>query len=211
MGAPKIKRRPKQLRDYYPAKDYTPTKAEDGSGTRKLIQDAHAALDKWVMKAPAKAAVFKKILGAETRATGRYQQRSRPFVLKNDEDGTDGYRGVRDVKRRPRIKDAKWNESQPNLEKIGDRAVNHAAHDARGILDWLAAAELNIVRTEKHQAAAEFANAHFERHTRARRRFFKDHRQGFPGERPITTAVLVSGGDLEDAPQLGAVELIDVE
>ena len=49
-----------------------------------------------------------------------------------------------------------------------DRAVNHAAHDARGILDGLAASELDVHRAQKHRRAAQFANAHFERKPRAR-------------------------------------------
>ena len=44
------------------------------------------------------------------------------------------------------------------MERADDRPMNHAAHHASGILDGFAAAELNVVRAEKHHAAAELAN-----------------------------------------------------
>jgi hypothetical protein len=39
-------------------------------------------------------------------------------------------------------------------ERANDRAVHHAAQYARGVLDVLAAAELNVVRVEKHHLAS---------------------------------------------------------
>jgi len=52
-------------------------------------------------------------------------------------------------------------------EGADDRAVNHAAQHARGVLDRLAAAKLNVIGIEKHGPAAEFVDADLKR-TRVR-------------------------------------------
>ena len=38
-----------------------------------------------------------------------------------------------------------------------DRAVQHPAHDAGGVLDWFAASELDVVGAQEEDVAAEFA------------------------------------------------------
>src|ERR1017187_5252022 len=62
-------------------------------------------------------------------------------------------------------------------------AMNHAAHDTRGVLDRLAAAELDVHRAQKHRQPAEFADADLERQPRARGLLGKHQRPSLAGER----------------------------
>ena len=68
-------------------------------------------------------------------------------------------------------------------ERADDRAVNHAAQHAGGVLDRLAAAQLNVIGIEKHRLPAQFADADLKRNPRARGRFGKDQRPGLAGQR----------------------------
>jgi len=43
-----------------------------------------------------------------------------------------------------------------------DGSVDHAAENAGGVLDWLAAPELDVVLGEKHDVASELADADLE-------------------------------------------------
>ena len=56
----------------------------------------------------------------------------------------------------------------PLRERADHRAVDHPPEHARGVLDRLAAAELDVVRTEEQRVPAQLANADLERHPRAR-------------------------------------------
>ena len=53
-------------------------------------------------------------------------------------------------------------------EGADDRAVNHPAHHPRSVLDWLAAAELDVIGVEKHRPPAKFVDTDLERNPRAR-------------------------------------------
>ena len=89
--------------------------------------------------------------------------------------------------------------------------VDIARQHARRVGDGLAAAELAVGGVQKDRIAAELAHRHLERDAGPGRRLLEDHRQGLAGERPVAPAVLVGDADIEDAAQLGAVELVDVE
>ena len=54
-------------------------------------------------------------------------------------------------------------------ESSDDDAVQHSSHHARGILDWFAAAELNVVAGEEHHRSSQLAYPHFKGHARAGR------------------------------------------
>ena len=68
-------------------------------------------------------------------------------------------------------------------KRADDRAVNHPAQHARGVLDRFAAAQLDFVRVEKHRLAAQFANADLEGNPRARGRLGKHQRPDLSGQR----------------------------
>src|SRR5205807_8574678 len=57
------------------------------------------------------------------------------------------------------------------------------------------------------------AHRHLERDAGARRRLLEDHRQGLAGERPGAAAAALLEGDahVEDVPELGRVETVEIE
>src|ERR1039458_7017654 len=82
-------------------------------------------------------------------------------------------------------------------EGADDRAVNHPAQHACGVLDRLAAAKLDVVGVEKHWPPAKFVDADLERNPRARGRFGKHQRPGLAGQRlgfVMTTLAFEHGG-----------------
>ena len=86
-------------------------------------------------------------------------------------------------------------------ERADDRAVDHAAQDARRVLDRLAAAKLDVRRAQKHRLPAEFADADLERQPRARGLLGKHQRPRLAGERLLfVTAALAleNGGVAQD-------------
>ena len=64
-----------------------------------------------------------------------------------------------------------------------DRAMNHPAEHARGVLDRLAASDLNLVRAEKHHLSAQLTDADLERHSSACGGFVENQRPALPGQR----------------------------
>lgn len=71
------------------------------------------------------------------------------------------------------------------LLRVGadDGTVDHAAHDAGGVLDVLAPAELDIVFGEEHDVASELADADLEGDAGAGGGFGEDEGPGLSGER----------------------------
>ena len=47
-------------------------------------------------------------------------------------------------------------------------AVQHSSHYPRGVLDWFAAAELDIAARQEHDRSSQFPNPHFKGHPRSR-------------------------------------------
>ena len=80
-------------------------------------------------------------------------------------------------------------------EGANDRAVDHAAEDARGVFDWFATAELNVVRAQKEGLTAEFADADFEGDACAGGRFREEQRPGLVREGLV---LAVAAGRFED-------------
>ena len=64
-----------------------------------------------------------------------------------------------------------------------DRAVNHAAQHAGGVLDRLAAAQLNVIGVQKHHPGTQFADASLERDAGARGGLGKNQRPRLARER----------------------------
>ena len=75
-------------------------------------------------------------------------------------------------------------------EGADDRAMDHAAEHAGGVLDQFAAAELDVVFREEHREAAEFADADFERDAGAGGGLGENERPGLAGERLAVAAAL---------------------
>ena len=80
--------------------------------------------------------------------------------------------------------------------RANDRAVNHPAEHARGVLDQLAAADLNVLRAQKQRLPAQFADADLERDARARGRLVENERPGLSGQRQarVTAPFAFHGG-----------------
>ena len=71
------------------------------------------------------------------------------------------------------------------LEGANHHNIHHAADDARGVFNRLAAPELAVARGQVHDAAAKLVHARLKTHARARAGFFKNHRQRAVGERMV--------------------------
>ena len=95
-----------------------------------------------------------------------------------------------------------------------DGAVDHAAHDARGVADGFAAAELDIVGGEKNGLSAQLADADFETQARARRGFGEHDGPALAGQRGFgvgSAVVFELGGAREDLVDHPGVEGFDAE
>src|SRR6516165_7789033 len=97
------------------------------------------------------------------------------------------------------------------LTRTDHDRVDIARKDPRSVADGLAAPELAVCGVEIDRVAAELAHRYLEGYARARRRLFENHREGLARQRPVAPAVLVRKADIEHSPQLGAVELVEVE
>src|SRR5262249_16889341 len=64
-----------------------------------------------------------------------------------------------------------------------DRAMDHAAEHARGVLDVLPAAKLDFAGAEKHRLSAQFPDADLERNPRAGGGFGEKHGPNLARER----------------------------
>ena len=98
--------------------------------------------------------------------------------------------------------------------RADDGAMEHSAHDAGGIANGFAAAELDIGCGEEHDIPAEFANADLERDAGAGGGFAKDECPALAGERFFV--VVAAGGfhdlsELEDLINLVSVHGFDGE
>ncbi len=61
-------------------------------------------------------------------------------------------------------------------------AMDHPAQDARGVLDWFAAAKLDLAGREEDYLAAQLADAHLEGDPGARGGFGEQHGPGLTGQ-----------------------------
>jgi hypothetical protein len=66
--------------------------------------------------------------------------------------------------------------------------VEVARQDARGVLDRLAASQLEVVGREVEPDAPELPDPDLERHTRPGRRLLEDHSERPAGEQPVFLA-----------------------
>jgi hypothetical protein len=99
-------------------------------------------------------------------------------------------------------------------EGADDRAVRHAAHDARGVADGFAAAELDVVGREKNRLPAQLADTHLETQTRARRGFREHERPALAGQRRLgmrSALVLHLRRERQDPVDRRGVERLDAE
>ena len=99
-------------------------------------------------------------------------------------------------------------------ERADDGAVDHAAHDARGVSDGLAAAELDVVGCEKNRLSAQLADADLEAQARASGGFREHDRPAFAGERGVgmgAAEAFHGRRAFEEFVDPGRVERLDVE
>jgi hypothetical protein len=93
--------------------------------------------------------------------------------------------------------------------------VHVAGEDDRGVLDRLAAPELEVVRGQVEARAAELGDPDLEAHARARGRLREDHRERPALERPVCDALLRPRlepvGEVEDGAQLVRRPVVDAE
>ena len=86
------------------------------------------------------------------------------------------------------------------LERADYDAVEESAEDFRGVLDCLAARNLEVVRLQDHRVSAEFVNARLERKARARALFEEYQPPALPAqnvEQARRTDFLVAVGECE--------------
>ena len=95
-----------------------------------------------------------------------------------------------------------------------DGAVGHAAHDAGGVADGFAAAELDVVGGEKNGLSAQFADTDFEAEAGAGGGFGKHEGPAFAGQGQFGMWSAVEfhlGGAGEDVVDRRGVERFDIE
>ena len=137
-------------------------------------------------------------------------------VLPRGEVVGHGLAGVREVGEAVDDGDARvLGEVGDGLVREGARhdAVDVAREDFRGVVDRLAAAELDVARGEEEGVAAELEHAGLERDARARRRLLEDHGQGLAAEGvAVALRILLDvAGQLEDLPHVVGAVVVDLD